>query len=152
MSTSPTSLLTALLCLGSLCLCLSLLPGVAAIECYVCDASDTENPFQCGEWFERFDQPDLQPQNCSNVHGATFCVKHVGRFEGGIGAKRFCSSKDLGNYCDYVRNKGDRMDYRSCIYTCDTDGCNSSNTLSPSFRWGVAALLLWFTVLAIWQR
>lgn len=152
MSTSPTPLLTALLWLSCLCLCWSLLPGAAAIECYVCDASDTHNPFQCGEWFERFDQPDLQPQNCSSVHGATFCVKHVGRFEGGIGAKRFCSSKDLGNYCDYVRNKGDRMDYRSCIYTCDTDGCNSSNTLSPSSRWGVAALLLWFTSLAIWQR
>lgn len=151
-STSPTSLLTALLWFGWLCLCWSLLPGAAAIECYVCDASDTQNPFQCGEWFERFDQPDLQPQNCSSVHGATFCVKHVGRFEGGIGAKRFCSSKDLGNYCDYVRNKGDRMDYRSCIYTCDTDGCNSSNTLSPSSRWGVAALLLWLTSLAIWQR
>lgn len=47
--------------------------------------------------------------------------------EGGIGAKRFCSSKDLGNYCNYVENKGDRMEYRSCIFTCDTDGCNNSS-------------------------
>ncbi|XP_037818820.1 U-scoloptoxin(05)-Cw1a [Lucilia sericata] len=105
------------------------LSSVMAINCYVCDASDTNNPFQCGEWFERFDDPDLQPQNCSNVHDAKFCIKHVGRFEGGIGAKRFCSSKDLGNYCDYVRNKGDRMDYRSCIYTCNTDGCNGASSL-----------------------
>ncbi|ALC48258.1 bou [Drosophila busckii] len=122
-----------------------------AIECYVCDASDTTNPFQCGEWFERFDMPDIQPQNCSNVHGATFCVKHVGRFEGGIGAKRFCSSKDLGNYCDYVRNKGDRMDYRSCIYTCDTDGCNAATQLTNAHYWGVALPLL-LLLLAIWQR
>lgn len=105
------------------------LSSVMAINCYVCDASDTNNPFQCGEWFERFDEPDLEPQNCSNVHDAKFCIKHVGRFEGGIGAKRFCSSKDLGNYCDYVRNKGDRMDYRSCIYTCNTDGCNAASSL-----------------------
>ncbi|XP_065365568.1 UPAR/Ly6 domain-containing protein bou [Calliphora vicina] len=105
------------------------LSSVMAINCYVCDASDTNNPFQCGEWFERFDEPDLEPQNCSNVHDAKFCIKHVGRFEGGIGAKRFCSSKDLGNYCDYVRNKGDRMDYRSCIYTCNSDGCNGASSI-----------------------
>jgi len=104
-----------------------------AINCFVCDASDTETPFQCGEWFERFDKPDIQPQNCSNVHEAKYCIKHVGRFEGGVGAKRFCSSKDLGNYCDYVRNKGDRMDYRSCIYTCDTDGCNGANLLNINY-------------------
>ncbi|KAM7350533.1 glycosylphosphatidylinositol anchored membrane protein boudin [Cochliomyia hominivorax] len=105
------------------------LSSVMAINCYVCDASDTNSPFQCGEWFERFDEPDLEPQNCSNVHDAKYCIKHVGRFEGGIGAKRFCSSKDLGNYCDYVRNKGDRMDYRSCIYTCNTDGCNAASNI-----------------------
>lgn len=107
----------------------AVLSSVLAIECYVCDASDTNNPFQCGEWFERFDEPDIQPQNCSNVHEAKFCIKHVGRFEGGIGAKRFCSSKDLGNYCDYVKNKGDRMEYRSCIYTCSSDGCNTGTSV-----------------------
>ncbi|XP_037932569.1 uncharacterized protein LOC119667350 [Teleopsis dalmanni] len=115
------------------------LSAASAINCYVCDASDTTNPFQCGEWFERFDEPDLQPSNCSNVHDAKFCIKHVGRFEGGIGAKRFCSSKDLGNYCDYVRNKGDRMDYRSCIYTCSSDGCNSATDLKANLLQLVAA-------------
>lgn len=100
-----------------------------SINCYVCDTSDTSMPFQCSEWFDRFDKPDIMPQNCSNVHDAKYCIKHIGRFEGGIGAKRFCSSKDLGNYCDYVQNKGDRMDYRSCIYTCNSDGCNKGNAL-----------------------
>ncbi|KAH8276012.1 hypothetical protein KR018_007466, partial [Drosophila ironensis] len=126
-----------------------MMPTVSAIDCYVCDTSDTKNPFQCGEWFERYDTPDIQPQNCSSVHGAQFCVKHVGRFEGGIGAKRFCSSKDLGNYCDYVRNKGDRMDYRSCIYTCDTDGCNSAPA-SLNATWGVAAIAL--VAAALWAH
>ncbi|EDV44435.1 uncharacterized protein Dana_GF20356 [Drosophila ananassae] len=121
---------------------------VSGIECYVCDTSDTDQPFQCGEWFERYDEPDIQPQNCSSVHGAQFCVKHVGRFEGGIGAKRFCSSKDLGNYCDYVRNKGDRMDYRSCIYTCDTDGCNAAFSLvsGGNGKWGVVAAVALLTL------
>ncbi|XP_030378424.1 uncharacterized protein LOC115627033 [Scaptodrosophila lebanonensis] len=127
-----------------------------AIECYVCDASDTLNPFQCGEWFDRFDEPDIQPHNCSNVHGAKFCVKHVGRFEGGIGAKRFCSSKDLGNYCDYVSNKGDRMEYRSCIYTCDTDGCNGAplGAHQSTLGWGVmlASALTAASLATVWQR
>ncbi|XP_022210543.1 uncharacterized protein LOC111066334 [Drosophila obscura] len=143
--------IASLLCL---CLCLCLVPFGEAIECYVCDTSDTEHPFQCGEWFERYDQPDIVPQNCSSVHGAQFCVKHVGRFEGGVGAKRFCSSKDLGNYCEYVRNKGDRMDYRSCIYTCDSDGCNGAvSQLTRPFgngKWGVAGLM--FVLWLIWQR
>lgn len=46
---------------------------------------------------------------------------------GGIGAKRFCSSLDLGNYCNYVRQPGDTLTYRTCVYTCTGDGCNSAN-------------------------
>lgn len=107
------------------CICCCFNVG-AAINCYVCDATDPNSLFQCSEWFERYDEPTIEPQNCSNVHDAQFCIKHIGRFEGGVGAKRFCSSKDLGNYCNYVQNKGDSMEYRSCIFTCNTDGCNGS--------------------------
>lgn len=53
-----------------------------AIECFVCNATDSASPFQCGEWFERFDTPDIRPQSCAGVHGAKYCVKHIGRFEG----------------------------------------------------------------------
>lgn len=53
-----------------------------AINCYACDATDTSMPFQCSEWFERYDTPDIQPSNCSDVHDARYCIKHVGRFEG----------------------------------------------------------------------
>lgn len=53
-----------------------------AIECYVCNATDSSTPFQCSEWFERFDSPDIKPQDCSNVYGAKYCIKHIGRFEG----------------------------------------------------------------------
>lgn len=115
--------------LASAVLFCSFIKIATSISCYVCNATDSNSPFQCGEWFERYDLPDIQPQDCSNVYGAKYCIKHIGRFEGGIGAKRFCSSKDLGNYCNYVENKGDRMEYRSCIYTCDTDGCNHSSQI-----------------------
>ncbi|XP_063702241.1 U-scoloptoxin(05)-Sm1a [Culicoides brevitarsis] len=112
---------------------LSMIDRATSISCYVCNTtSSLSAPFQCSEWFDRYDNPDLEPQDCSNVHGAKYCIKHIGRFEGGIGAKRYCSSKDLGNYCDYVKNKGDGMEYRSCIFTCDTDGCNHSTSLKAT--------------------
>lgn len=52
------------------------------INCYVCDATDANALFQCGEWFDRYDTPQIQAQNCSSVHGARYCIKHIGRFEG----------------------------------------------------------------------
>ena len=55
---------------------------MTAIKCYVCNSTDTSQPFQCSEWFERYDRPDIQPIDCSAVHGAKYCIKHIGRFEG----------------------------------------------------------------------
>jgi len=55
---------------------------VTAIKCYVCNSTDTSQPFQCSEWFERYDRPDIQPVDCFAVHGAKYCIKHIGRFEG----------------------------------------------------------------------
>lgn len=54
---------------------------MVSIHCFVCDATDTTKPFQCSEWFERY-QPDIEPDNCTDVHDAKYCIKHVGRFEG----------------------------------------------------------------------
>jgi hypothetical protein len=31
-----------------------------------------------------------------------------------------------------VQNKGDQQEYRSCIFTCDSDGCNTSSTIKQS--------------------
>ncbi|XP_053677076.1 U-scoloptoxin(05)-Sm1a [Anopheles nili] len=124
---------------------LAAVESATAISCYVCNTTDSTNPFQCSEWFERFDEPDLKPVDCSNVYGAKFCIKHIGRFEDGIGAKRYCSSRDLGNYCNYVRNPGDQIEYRSCIYTCDTDGCNAaprSRIVSGAIVTALALLVL----------
>lgn len=60
----------------------------ADINCFVCDATDEKSLFQCGEWFDRYDDPQIQPQNCSSVHGARYCIKHIGRFEGNRIQKR----------------------------------------------------------------
>lgn len=68
------------------------------------------------------------------------------QFLGGIGAKRFCSSLDLGNYCNYVKQPGDELTYRTCVFTCTGDGCNPGNSNVPSsiITLGTAAVVITF--------
>ncbi|KAF4521675.1 hypothetical protein B566_EDAN006263 [Ephemera danica] len=157
-----------------------------AIDCYQCQSTDHDHPYRCPEFFADAD-PDgfhLEARPCDIVHGAQYCIKQTGRFEGGgircyqcdsatdVGCSdalihegftpiarncdhvfearfciktnglyggdafaplllwhaasnlRFCSSLDLGNYCNYVRQPGDDLEYRSCVYTCSSDACN----------------------------
>ncbi|KXZ75777.1 U-scoloptoxin(05)-Er1a isoform X2 [Tribolium castaneum] len=101
-----------------------------AIDCYQCSGSDPKKPFQCNEWLSS--DIDIKPEPCDDVYDAKYCIKHIGRFEGGIGAKRFCSSLDLGNYCNYVKQPGDILQYRTCVFTCTGDGCNPSTTITPN--------------------
>lgn len=105
--------------------------SVNCITCYQCNSTDHENPFQCTEFLDS--SVDLQPKECSAVYNAAYCIKEVGRFEGGLGTKRFCSSLDLGNYCNYIKQPGDDLEYRSCVYTCNSDGCNSTSMLTVSY-------------------
>ena len=42
-----------------------------------------------------------------HVHNAGHCVKMTGIFDGKLGTKRFCSTRDWGNYCEYVDRPGD---------------------------------------------
>ncbi|CAG4915723.1 unnamed protein product [Colias eurytheme] len=107
-----------------LAVCLTTIKSVYSINCYQCSGTDSNDPFQCNEYLDS--ESSLVPTDCSLIHNAQFCIKHVGRFEGGIGTKRFCSSLDLGNQCKYVQQPGDKLEYRTCIYTCTTDGCNSA--------------------------
>ncbi|CAH0702830.1 unnamed protein product [Spodoptera exigua] len=125
-----------------LCLCISFatFKTVYSINCYQCSGTDSNNPFQCNEFLEN--DVDLQPTDCATIHNAQYCIKHVGRFEGGISTKRFCSSLDLGNYCNYVQQPGDKLEYRTCIFTCGSDGCNSATSL----HFSVFPLILLFAV------
>lgn len=101
---------------------------VHSIQCYQCTSTNNTHPFQCNEIFTS--DVDIEPESCDGIFGARFCVKHVGRFEGGVGTKRFCSTSNLGNYCNYVRQQGDKLMYRTCVFTCDSDGCNSVPALT----------------------
>ncbi|XP_017779010.1 PREDICTED: uncharacterized protein LOC108564463 [Nicrophorus vespilloides] len=110
-----------------------------AIKCFQCSAGQSIN---CSDGMIQLG--GLVPEGCDQVFEAQYCVKSTG-LAGGIGAKRFCSSLDLGNYCNYVKQPGDNLEfYRTCVFTCSGDGCNASSTLQsvPAF-----VLLLFAAVL-----
>ncbi|KAG7213044.1 hypothetical protein KM043_002375 [Ampulex compressa] len=112
-----------------------------SLNCYQCSSTNNTNPFQCNEFLSS--DIDIQPESCDAVFGAQYCVKHVGRFEGGVGTKRFCSAVHKGNYCDYVKQPGDKMTYRTCVFTCSSDGCNPASSLTPTIStWLLPAALI----------
>ncbi|KAM3967412.1 glycosylphosphatidylinositol anchored membrane protein boudin [Aphomia sociella] len=164
-----------------------LLKTVNCISCYQCSGTDSANPFECNEFLDS--DIDLETTDCTTIHNAQYCIKHVGRNEGkaidcyqcnssttmecgdglmnldggvlkpmtcehvynaqycikltgGISTKRFCSSLDLGNYCNYVREPGDKLEYRTCIYTCGSDGCNTASSLKISTLFLIFGLIL----------
>eukprot|EP00092_Neocalanus_flemingeri_P027754 GFUD01030126.1.p1 GENE.GFUD01030126.1~~GFUD01030126.1.p1 ORF type:complete len:144 (+),score=37.34 GFUD01030126.1:431-862(+) len=100
-------------------------PYTDAINCFECDSSKN---FSCTEFWD----PSLVvvqnfTSNCSHVFEAEYCVKMTGVFEGKLGTKRFCSSRDWGNYCEYIQRPGDIQEYRSCVFSCTPDQCNTSS-------------------------
>ncbi|KAL0882342.1 hypothetical protein ABMA27_000850 [Loxostege sticticalis] len=104
-----------------------------AIDCYQCNSSST---MECGDGLMNLDGGVLKPTSCGHVYDAQYCIKQTG----GISTKRFCSSLDLGNYCNYVQQVGDKLEYRTCIYTCGSDGCNGASSLA------VPALIITITL------
>ncbi|CAD1475701.1 unnamed protein product, partial [Heterotrigona itama] len=98
-----------------------------SLDCYQCTS---EEELGCGD--SNLVLSTLQPANCSHVYDARYCIKSVELYGGGIGTKRFCSARDLGNYCDYVNRQGDKLTYRTCIFSCTGDGCNPAAILKPS--------------------
>ena len=106
---------------------------VMALSCYECDSSSN---FTCTERWDP-SEPTVQKYlnfDCSHVHNAKYCVKMTGIYDGKLGTKRFCSSRDWGNYCEYIKRPGDTQEYRSCIFSCTRSGCNTaSETITISY-------------------
>jgi len=104
----------------------------ASIGCYECDSS---NNFSCTEyWDPSLPVTSQYYSNCSHVFEANYCIKMTGVFDGKLGTKRFCSSRDWGYYCEYIKRPGDIQEYRSCVFSCSISGCNSANSLLLSSR------------------
>ncbi|KAI1291808.1 hypothetical protein HDE_07002 [Halotydeus destructor] len=118
-------------------------PGLA-FSCYNCSSNAD---IECSEKFDK-DNTKLTSSSCDDLFEARFCIKTTGIFEGEIATKRFCSSRDYGNYCEYIKRKGDEREYRSCVYTCSSDACNGIAdtrvelfTVSSLFTISIAALV-----------
>ncbi|XP_043210748.1 U-scoloptoxin(05)-Sm1a-like [Amphibalanus amphitrite] len=111
----------AIYVLSVVLLMLKFAPGCTAIECYVCDSS---SQIGCAEFLT--DTSLLEPESCDNVYDAKYCVKMTQVFEGQLGTKRFCSSRDFGNYCEWVNRPGDPNTYQACVLTCSTNACNTA--------------------------
>ena len=95
-----------------------------AISCYSCESS---KDFSCSEfWDPSLNVNQQYLSDCRDVYDAKYCVKMTGVYDGKLGTKRFCSSRDWGNYCEYIQRPGDPREYRSCILTCTSNECNSA--------------------------
>ncbi|XP_074042130.1 glycosylphosphatidylinositol anchored membrane protein boudin isoform X2 [Leptinotarsa decemlineata] len=98
-----------------------------AMKCYQCSATKSTD---CSDGMIQLG--GIEPNDCSDVFEAEYCIKTFS-LNGGIGAKRFCSSLDLGNYCNYVKQPGDILNYRTCVFTCTGDGCNPAGFTKPNY-------------------
>jgi len=113
-----------------------------SIQCFECDSSEN---FPCSEYWNVNDGVAGQFINdCAHVFEAQYCIKMTGVFEGKLGTKRFCSARDWGNYCEYIKRPGDIQEYRSCVFSCENNGCNGgvSVKISSSIILAVTAAIL----------
>merc|ERR1719411_658709 len=110
-------------CILVLSVLFTVIPYCYSIYCYSCDSS---NDFSCAEFWDPSENQQYY-QNCSKVYNANYCVKMTGVYDGKLGTKRFCSSRDWGDYCEYIQRPGDPREYRSCVFTCTTHGCNKGS-------------------------
>merc|ERR1712141_722250 len=116
----------------------SLIHRSASIDCYSCDSS---SDFTCSEFWDPSEDVNTKYYNdCSEVQDSKYCVKMTGVYDGKLGTKRFCSSRDWGDYCEYIQRPGDPREYRSCIYSCSTNYCNG--TVHLSINQSLFAILL----------
>jgi len=54
--------------------------------------------------------------------------------------------RDWGDYCEYIERPGDIQEYRSCVLTCSTHGCNPAAslraTLIPAIVWSILRIFV----------
>ncbi len=84
-------------------------PSDSADYCFSCNS--TSDPACSESWDPSNVNEARYTTECKN----SFCIKEVGVKE--KVTKRYCSSQDLGNYCDD----------KSCVSTCRTQICNGAS-------------------------
>ncbi len=116
------------------------------IACFDCDSS---KDFTCSEfWDPALDVNRQYYSDCGNVYNSQYCIKMTSIFDGKLGTKRFCSSKDWGDYCEYIKRPGDDREYRSCVFSCTSNGCNYAPRQIQAAS--ISTLLLTAAILTRW--
>jgi len=115
---------------------------VDAISCYNCSSVNHDH---CPAEMSSQDEDVVPLVSCDSVYEAQYCVKTNGVTGGSLGITRFCSSRDMGNYCEYIRRPGDQLEYRSCVFTCTSDGCNNSGIITASISLILVAIAFHFS-------
>lgn len=107
------------------------------IKCFTCSSASN---IDCAENFDP-ENTQVSPVECEVFEGR-YCIKTTGVYQGQIGTSRFCSSRHLGNYCEHIKRTGDTKEYRSCVFTCSSDGCNSSLVQAAPSMYSLSTLLI----------
>ncbi|OAF70054.1 deflagellation-inducible protein [Intoshia linei] len=98
--------------------------NVFSLECYQCDSI---KDLGCNS--QDFSKSIL-PTKCP-LETDSYCIKEIGYSSGIVSTKRYCSYSDRYNICKYITLRDHDRKYRSCIYTCDFEACNS---FSPKYQ------------------
>eukprot|EP00093_Oithona_nana_P014722 14722.XXX_469035_469619_1 [CDS] Oithona nana genome sequencing. len=110
-------------------------PGMASIDCYVCNSHNYSDP-HCDDpmspAFMQLKENCMVPkENHIGKFPANFCVKMIGTSieTGEHLVIRTCVLEDMNNQCGTFRFANET--YTGCILTCDFDGCNAAIHLIP---------------------
>ncbi|VDK23073.1 unnamed protein product [Taenia asiatica] len=106
------------------------------LNCFVCNSSVDPGCLD-GEFQAHILNLDVRPSPCS-VRDAKFCIKTTTIYGGKrlnqfyvsaiMGTTRFCSSKHLGDQCQYVDFPDHDRIYQACVFTCENDACNAARS------------------------
>ena len=122
-----------------------------ALSCFECDSSSN---FTCTERWDP-NEPTVRRYlnwDCHQVFEARYCVKMTGIYDGKLGTKRFCSSKDWGNYCEYIQRPGDLHEYRSCVFSCSRNECNTASKTLKISLWTIYSFTLVSIILPFFRK
>ncbi|KAI0222034.1 hypothetical protein LSAT2_026711 [Lamellibrachia satsuma] len=116
----------------------------STLHCYQCDSAvDTD----CMEEFDHAhkDQLTVKSSDCK-VDASEYCIKTTGVWGGVVGTTRFCSSRDMGNQCQFIRYPDHDRVYRACIYTCTGSHCNHAHSIA-AYSMLIVLLVVMVTVM-----
>ncbi|BFZ03518.1 hypothetical protein BsWGS_06557 [Bradybaena similaris] len=132
-----TDRIEKLVCLAIfLALVVRFISTVQAIDCYKCTSIDGMLK-ECEDKFDRgMNTVHLIKRECVYGHfKGTHCFKLIGEKEDGTKITvRDCCDGDWGNHCGDIRYLQGDEEHRitGCLGSCDHDGCNRSECLSPN--------------------